>query len=580
MSNMVVNTNVAALDSHRNMKKVGTAQFQAAARLSSGLRINSAADDAAGLAISEKMRSQIRGLDMASRNAQDGISLIQTAEGGMQEIDNMLQRMRELLVAAANDTNDNGSQSDGTINATQGDRRKIQDELDQLAAEIDKMAERVEFNKKKLINGVFDGKPTSTSTTTDVGAKFDVQALIDALAAIDGSYDIPGTPATPSQGAADANALFEAGEIGDVLYELIANSPILSELQTGGEYATEAANILAAIDIVTAAGNSATKTQVKAVLDAFGDLDTAVTSGSVAYGDIGMPAATFADAVRTALQIIHDDATADYWGTAVVPDATGNVLDDIIGTAAQTAFDTGGTHAARAALVEASLNALNAFAGTGTEDENRAALKTLLETAINDLNGLKIAINGATADADTWDGTNVGFSQAAFDSVLAEYEAVLADFDARETQTDGTDIAGKSLWFQIGANAEQGFLVNIGSVKTDTLQIGNGNGELDDNIEDWDGVDITKLLDKYDDALTTVTTERSKLGAYQNRLEYAIKSLDLSSENLAASESRIRDADIGKEMMNLTKANVLQQAATSMLAQANQNPQMVLQLLR
>ena len=288
MSNMVVRTNVLAINSHRSLKQVGLQQSKSSARLSSGYKVNSAADDAAGLAISEKMRAQIRGLDQASTNAQDAISLIQTAEGGMQEIDNMIHRIRELTVKAANDTLTNELDT--------GDRTKVYDEVKQLLSEIDNMSERVEFNKKSIINGT---------------------------------------------------------------------------------------------------------------------------------------------------------------------------------------YETTGLH------------------------------------------------------------------------------------------------------FQVGANSgtSQTMTVTIGNVNTTALGIGpttlDGIGAAGAT-----GASISALLDDIDGALEHVTTQRSKLGAAQNRLEYAMKSLDISSENLSAAESRIRDTDMAKEMMSLTQANVLQQAATSMLAQANQAPQSVLQLLQ
>jgi len=142
---MVVQTNVLALNTHRNMKIVGVTQARAAARLSSGYRINSAADDAAGLAISEKMRAQIRGLDMASKNAQDAQALVNVAEGGLQEITNMIQRIRELTIQSGTDTNHIS------------DRELIQKEVDQLISEIDARASQVEYNKKTLLNGDFDG---------------------------------------------------------------------------------------------------------------------------------------------------------------------------------------------------------------------------------------------------------------------------------------------------------------------------------------------------------------------------------------------------------------------------------------
>ncbi len=282
MSNTVINTNVMALNSHRNLKIVGDKQSTASARLSSGYKINSAADDAAGLAISEKMRAQIRGLDMASKNTQDAISLIQTAEGGMTEIGNMAQRMRELLVQAANGTN--------TSDAGTGDRSKIQLELNALISEIDSMSARVEFNTKKVL---------------------------------------------------------------------------------------------------------------------------------VSYG-------------------------------------------------------------------------------------------------------------------------------------------------------------ASQLFMQVGANASQSISFCIGTMDSATLSIDVGTII----VSNTDGSTISQLVSTVNNAVNTVANERAKLGAIQNRLTYTMRSLDISSENLSASESRIRDADMAKEMMRYTQANVLQQAGISMLSQANQAPQNILSLLR
>ncbi|MDR1912933.1 MAG: flagellin [Clostridiales bacterium] len=284
---MVINTNVLALNAHRALKSVGATQAQASARLSSGLRINSAADDAAGLAISEKMRAQIRGLDMSSKNAQDGSSMVQTAEGGMQQIDSMVQRARELTVQAANDTND------------EKDRGKIAQEMDNLFDEIESMSNRVEFNGKRLL--------------------------------------------------------------------------------------------------------------------------------------------------------------ADPSGT---------------------------TH----------------------------------------------------------------------------------------------------IYLQIGANSGQSIQFDIGSMNLSTLGLDSLATVIKNAATAGEWTESAATIDSYlktlDSALSSVTDERAKLGAVQNRLDYTMKSLDISSENLSASESRIRDTDMAKEMMTLTKTNVLSSAATSMLAQANQMPQNVLQLLQ
>ncbi|MDR2357337.1 MAG: hypothetical protein LBD92_04550, partial [Oscillospiraceae bacterium] len=176
---MRIQNNVSAINAHRYYGINQSNTTKSIAKLSSGYRINSAADDAAGLAISEKMRAQIRGLTMASKNAQDGISLIQTAEGGLQEIDNMLQRIRELVVYASNDTQDNNA---GGLGSSYGDRQKIQDEINQLTAEIDSMSERVEFNKKKLLNGSISGSFAEAASDSKVlVAKANLMTAVTAL---------------------------------------------------------------------------------------------------------------------------------------------------------------------------------------------------------------------------------------------------------------------------------------------------------------------------------------------------------------------------------------------------------------
>ena len=285
-SNTVINTNIRALNSHRNLSSVGTKLSKASQRLSSGKKINSAADDAAGLAISEKMRAQIKGLDMADKNAQDAISLIQTAEGSMSEIESMLQRMRELTVQAANDTN-----------ATT-DRNKIAEEITQLQEEITDMAGRTEFNEKKLATGAYKK-------------------------------------------------------------------------------------------------------------------------------------------------------------------------------------------------------------------------------------------------------------------------------------------AGSPLFFQIGANEGQSIKLNIGTMTATALGVNGIAGAINDDADSADGGSvISKLVTTIDTAISKVSSQRSNLGAKQNRLEYTSENLEISSENLSSAKSRIEDADMAKEMMNVTAQNVLQQAATSMLAQANQSTSQVVSLLQ
>lgn len=442
MSNMAINTNILALNSHRSLKAVGSQQTKASTRLSSGYRINSAADDAAGLAISEKMRAQIKGLDMASKNTQDAVSLIQTAEGGMQEVDNMLQRIRELTVQASNDTN---AQTTGGTTESQGDRVKIQDEINQLVTEIDSMADRVEFNKKKVINGDYAKGTAGERATLKTAQK----GVTDARNTILDSYNSTAT-----------------GKLGAEL-EALTTAFANSKVGASDDFATETdkANFGEALNKFKADMRSATSaSDFKNAFDGFEGKTTVASS-----------------AMETAYKKVTD-------------------------------------------LIEA--------AGTL---------------------GATVESSGAFVTAET---------------ALKTAENVIKNSDK------------EGLFFQVGANSDQKMELSINSVKSDALGIGTGDGKTTINLIAASGDDITKTLDKLDIALTYVTTERSKLGAAQNRLEYTQKSLDISSENLTASESRIRDTDMAKEMMNFTQANVLQQAATSMLAQANQSKQGILQLLK
>jgi len=408
---MVVRTNTLALNSHRNLGMTGLQQARSSARLSSGFRINSAADDAAGLGISETMRAQIRGLNQASRNAQDGISLIQTAEGALGTVNEMVVRIRELVVQSGNDTN------------TDDDRNRIQDEINQLTEEITEVAHRTEFNTMSLFSGE--------------------NGLLDRIVAdhID--------PAT------------------------ISNA----------EEAQQFARFLNAINQFNTASGW--------------DL-TLPTDGSEA------------DAARDAIA-----ALIAFDGTAAGADA----LDGLV-TAA------GGT--------------------------------------------MVINIGGVERDWASIDHSNVSTAQESAD--LAAFLNGLTGF------SNGL-AGGSEFTFQIGANSNQQITVNIASMSWEGIARGGAVGIDLDNALVAAGSDIDDILDGLDATLAVVTAQRSELGAVQNRLEFTIENLDVAAENLSAAESRIRDADMAMEMMRLTQANVLQQAATAMLAQANQAPQSILQLL-
>jgi flagellin len=392
---MRINTNVAALNSYNQLKNTQNNLSKSLQRLSSGKRINGAADDAAGLAISEKMKSQTRGLAQAQRNAQDGISMIQTAEGALKESHSILQRMRELAVQSANDTN------------TTADRAEIQKEVDQLAKELTRISNTTEFNTQSLLNGAVKEDGTGKATF-QIGANSEqnIDLSINAM---------------------DAESL---GVAADATIE----SDAITGTATGGDAGT--------IDF-----------------DVNGT--TATTSG-IASGDSG-------GAIATKITNAHSGITAS--------------------------FDTG-------------TDQITITAATGSTVE----------------------ITGGTAATLSFAGLEVGDTAGASSS---------ATFSGGTT-TDAFAAAGIDVSTQTKADAA-----------------------------------ITKL----DTAIADVSAERSKLGAYQNRLDHTINNLSAAEENLTAAESRISDVDMAKEMMNFTKSQILSQAGTAMLAQANQLPQGVLQLL-
>jgi len=457
---MIINHNISALNTYRQLSLNNSNAAKSIEKLSSGYRINRASDDAAGLAISEKMRGQIRGLNMAQKNAQDGISLIQTAEGALNETHAILQKMRELAVQAANDTN------------TDVDRAELQKEIEQLIDEIDRIANTTEFNTKKLLNGgasvtaVITGVDASsvniiggTADTKD-GAEVVVSEATMATAAsaqvMTGTLDLSSTLSEDS--TITINGVSFVFNLGDTIEEVIDT---INSAGIGASAYLDSGDLVLEADTVGS----------KSVLNVKGSGDFSITERSVFYGT---------DATVT---VQSTDASVEFSYTA-----EGNVITIQSGDAKGLQFEL-----------------VNAFSGTDS---------TLTLTVTN---------NG---------GLNM----------------------------------------HIGANENQTMYVSIGDMRAAALGVS--------------GVDVTTAVNA-ENAITTVnnaiekvSTERARLGAYQNRLEHTINNLGASAENLTAAESRIRDVDMAKEMMEFTKNSILQQAAQAMLAQANQMPQGVLQLLR
>ena len=412
---MIINHNMNALNAHRNMGVNNTAAGKSMEKLSSGLRINRAGDDAAGLAISEKMRGQIRGLEQSSRNASDGISMIQTAEGALNETTNILQRMRELAVQSANDTN------------TSDDREQLQKEMTQLGEEIDRIANNTEFNTKKLLNGNM-GKATT---------------------AVKGTVENKGN-----------------------LKNDVAQGTKFEELKdANGNNLGIAEN-----DVITATWSvGGTQHSVKVT--------------------------------------VAKDNTLEKLKTAMEADATIEGFAIAGGAITVTAAKTG---------------------------------------TANQINGLSIEVKSANGDR-----------KEAASNALSSFAT---GTQAADTRTNG------SANLQIGANGGQQLNLSIEDMRATSLGVSN--------LQVGTQSQANTAINVIDEATKRVSSERANLGAAQNRLEYTISNLDNTAENLTSAESTLRDVDMAKEMMEYSKNNILSQAAQSMISQANQQPQNVLQLLR
>ena len=399
---MRINQNTQAINAYRNLSTNNMSLGKSLEKLSSGFRINRAADDASGLVISQNLRSQIGGLRQATRNAQDGISVVQTAEGALSEVHNILGRMRDLAVQAAN----SGSNDTEARNAAQA-------EIDALTAEVNRISDKTAFGGQNLLDG-------SYGTTAGTLSSFD----------------------------ADGSFTFAAGDTINVNV-------------TGGS----------------------------------GAVSVSLSAGTFTGANA---AASIESSIKSALE------------------GTGNAVD-----------------AAAANNLEVSFDAI----GSG---------------------GAITISNGSAAAIAVTDGTG---------TPLADAANGLGDLVGTVAAATGSGGA-----FQIGANAGDTVSISIGDVDATTLGIGAINVTTD--------AGAAAAITAIDDAVKTVSTERGDLGALQNRFESMINNLQVTTENLVASESRIRDTDMAAEMTNFTKSQILSQASTAMLAQANQVPSSVLSLLR
>ncbi|WP_105616944.1 flagellin N-terminal helical domain-containing protein [Vallitalea okinawensis] len=510
---MVINHNMLAINTTNALGRTTGAQSKSMEKLSSGLRINRAGDDAAGLAISEKMRGQIRGLEQASRNAQDGISMVQTAEGALNETQSILQRMRELAVQSSSDT------------LVQTDRDKIQAEVDQLATEITRISNTTEFNTQNLLNGGLDSTTTNGSDVTfHIGAN-EGQQLTFGISAMDAeSLGVASDSTTGTvSGATDVTDATVSGSAAAVTDGNTVTVSTVAVAATAGDVvgATTYANIAA---LNTALGDCSTTNKT---------IEISVDGG--------------------ATQTITFDA--DYSGGGAFAD--------------WTAFETFVDGQLTGATVTGADGAGFTFTSSSTGASSSVSITSDPDS-----------ITGAGTETA---GTDTSYTVTLSDG--ASTDSVITGLAGTETSISGTgDFAGFTLTTDGAFDENLAATITVGVATSSAASIAS-DGTVTDAVV-ASGIDVSSrtaadaAITTINDAIDTVSEERSKLGALQNRLDHTINNLDTSAENLQSAESRIRDVDMAEEMVELTKTNILQQAAQSMLAQANQNPQGVLSLLR
>jgi flagellin len=474
-----VNTNIAALNGQRNLSASQGSLATSMQRLSSGLRINSAKDDAAGLSISERFTSQIRGNEQAQRNANDGISLTQTAEGDLEQIGNNLQRMRELAVQSANATN------------SASDRAALDGEVQSLAAEIDRVAQNSSFNGTKLLDGSFTAKAFQIGANATASDVITVSSIGSARTSGLGQFN--GFNQT-SLGAITNGAA-------SALTATLAGPGTVVQL---GTVATDGKSIAAAINSSGVQGL------------------TAAASATSANGANGAATTTTGGTFSFTLNNVAINVTAST------------------------------SQATTQANTLAAINAQSANTGVTAVDDGSGLTLTAADGRNITASAITLGTAVATTAADLGLTGVIGATTSS--TVSATYVAPSG------TAVTGITIAGAGVASGLLAVAQTGTAISATNVLT--------------------AANASSALASIDAAIGQINTSRGSLGAYQNRFESTISSLQTTTENLTASRGRIRDADFAKETANLSRSQVLQQAGTAMLAQANQSAQGVLSLLR
>lgn len=593
---MKINHNMGAMNSKRNMKINNKASSKSIEKLSSGLRISSAGDDVAGLSISEKMRSQIRGLEQASRNAADGITLIQTAEGALNETNSILQRMRELSVQSINDTNN------------ESDRNAIQKEINSLTSEINRIANNTEYNTKKLLTGG-DGKG--------------IKAI---------NLDFNGTEVTHTKGN---DAVTKGMKVGVTISSNLSSSIMpqpdgfnfeLKGVALSVRYVSDKANNVGHIQYANYGG----------VITGGNITITNTDNGTIAASDVEKVAKSTAELFQKQIDsnpTLNGEFKAYNKGSKIIIEAL-----DSNGTVSNAEMKVTGIASSSNGLTITDVNTGN-IVGNGTtigkQDIPAKGASTTIDfsnvaATLDDIKALVdagMSINGQTIQFfDSTDGPYKGKAigidikgvtnaEQLVDAIITQTQNKLHGVELTKDGNNKLVITSTTkgehskleifngnsynkdieISLQVGSNENQSMLVSIGEMTARGLGlVGVGDGfrtvyEVDDGEGNYNvecSLDVTtaknaqNAIGIIDEATKKVSTQRSALGAYQNRLQYVVNNLNYSAENTISSESKIRDIDMALEITKNAKSDILLQAAQSMMAQANSAPQQIIQLLK
>ncbi len=575
---MVVRSNIMAVNSQRQLGMNNSQVSKALEKLSSGYRINRAGDDASGLAISEKMKSQIKGLDTASLNAQDGISLVQTAEGALTEVHNMLNRMTELATRSANGINED-------LN-----RESLQLEVDKLQEEIDRISQSTNFNGIKLLDGSLGGGNVSANGTSFTGAN-DISKFSSAEVVTGAASGVSFTAVTSASATEtfviDGQKLeidWSKGDAKKFLESITSvdgsTTPIATE--AGKEWANKLTELF----------NNQIKEQglkgsVKITFD--GSKFSLKSENKGSDSEFSFSGSTLTEAEKSLGSLLFGGSTtAGDPITSIISKAGNEYNGNTIAAGSQFQMDINGTKVTVTVATQITKTSSQTVVNMSTVVAN---LQTDIQAAVNAYNTAMGLTPGTYDKASGLTGLTVSdFTVEAADDggFLIKYNG-----DVEDVKFSFNDIGEKDIAASLGlangssmAGGNRGLILQIGDTADSFNQIAVSVANMSSLGIGVASVDISKregaasAIDTIRAAIDKVSEQRAVLGATQNRLEYTINNLDTASENLQSANSRIRDTDMAKMMMEYTKVNVLTQSAQAMLAQANQQPQSVLQLLQ